>query len=155
MHMRRGLEPSRLASIRDPRRSRVNPIRIHLGPMPEMLRTIVGDLLGRETDLLLVGHSERGQDTLQLAQDDQADVLITQDRSRNDSLCLDRILSAVPMSILTISDDGHTADAVGLVRRPIVLNGGDRSGLAEVIREIADGPDASDAGWERRRPAGR
>ncbi len=108
--------------------------------MPKMLRTIVGDLLGCENDLLVVGQSERGQDTLQMVQDQRADVLITQDRARHANLCLDRILTAAPIAILAISDDGRSADAVGLVRRPVVLNGGDKSGLAEAIREIAESP---------------
>src|SRR5688572_22809794 len=60
MHMRGGREASNLAPTRGSRRSGVNSIRIHLGPMPKMLRTIVGDLLDREKDLLVVGRSERG-----------------------------------------------------------------------------------------------
>jgi len=119
--------------------------------MPKMLRAIVGDLLDREKDLVVVGRSERGQDTLQMVQDEQADVLITQDRARNDNLCLDRILSAAPISILAISDDGRTADAVGLIRRPVILNGGDTSGLAEAVREIAESRRAPIASWEKRR----
>lgn len=121
--------------------------------MPEMLRTIVGDLLGRETDLLVVGRSVRGQDTLKLAQDERADVLITHNRARNDNLCLDRILSAAPISILAISDDGRSADAVGLVRRPVALNGGGKSGLAEAVREIAVNHDTPGANWGTRRPS--
>lgn len=150
--MRWGREASSLALTGGSRRSGVNSIRIHLGPMPKMLRTIVGDLLDCEKDLLVVGQSERGQDTLQMVQDERADVLITQDRARNDNLCLDRILTAAPLAILAISDDGRTADAVGLVRRPVILNGGDRSGLAEAIREIAEGPAVPAADGEKQQP---
>ena len=88
-----------------------------------------------------------------MVRNEQADVLITQDPARNDNNCLDRILSAAPISILAISDDGRTADAVGLVRRPVVLNGGDKSGLAETVREIAKSRAAPVAGSDRRRPS--
>jgi len=114
--------------------------------MPEMLRTIIGDLLGREGDLLVVGGSVKGEDVLRRAQSEHADVLITHERAGDEGRCLDLILSASPISILAISDDGRTADAVDLVRRPVALNGGGESRLADAVREIAEcrnGPGAS------------
>ena len=135
------------------RRSRVNPIRIHLGPMPEMLRTIVGDLLGREQDLLVVGRSREGEDTLRQARDELADVLITHEQDGQDNLCLDQILASTPLSILSISDDGQTADAVDLVRRPVALNGNSASALADAVRVIADYRNLIGPAWQTRRPA--
>ena len=127
----------------------MNPIRIHLGPMPQMLRAIIGDLLGGETDLLVVGRSEQGQDMLRMATEEEADVLITHDRARKDNLCLNRISAAAPLAILAISDDGQTANAVGLSRWPVALNGGGASGLAEAVREIADFGNSLE--WRRQR----
>ena len=135
--MRRGSPPRSLAGLKAAG-SGVNPIRIHLGPMPEMLRTIIGDLLRQETDLVVVGQSGEGQDTLRSAQDERADVLIAHNQPHPDSRCLDTILAATPISILAISGDGRTADAVNLLRRPVALNGGGQSGLADAIRQIAD-----------------
>ena len=137
----------------DSRREGVNPIRIHLGPMPEMLRTIVGDLLGREQDILVVGRSHEGEDTLRKAKDEQADVLITHEQESEHNLCLGQILAATPLSILSISGDGRTADAVDLVRRPVTLNGGSASALADAVRIIADYRNLSGPDWQTRRPA--
>lgn len=131
----------------------MTPIRIHLGPMPEMLRTIIGDLLGGEDDLLVVGRSNEGDDTLAMAKQNEADVLITNDRANQGSLGLDRILAAAPLSILAISDDGRSADAVGLLRTSIALNDDKSSGLTEAVRELAHRCTLPMAGWERRRPA--
>jgi DNA-binding NarL/FixJ family response regulator len=121
--------------------------------MPEMLRTIIGDLLGRERDLLVVGDSAKGDDALRRARADRADVLITHDRESEGNLCLDQVLSASPISILAISDDGRTADAVCLARQPVALNGGSQSRLAEAVREIAEHRNAPGVGWGRQRPA--
>lgn len=131
----------------------VTPIRIHLGPMPAMLRTIIGDLLGHERDLLVVGSSVTGQDVLRRAQDDRADVLITHDRDGDEGRCLERILSSSSLSILAISADGHRADAVDLVRRPVDLDGDRRSRLAEAVREITAHRGQAGEAWGRRRPA--
>jgi DNA-binding NarL/FixJ family response regulator len=121
--------------------------------MPEMLRTIIGDLLGQEADLVVVGQSGEGQDTLRSAQDDQADVLIAHNQPHPDSRCLDTILAVTPISILAISEDGRTADAVNLMRRPVALNGGAQSGLADVIRQIAELRGTAGAGRVQRSPA--
>ena len=120
--------------------------------MPEMLRTIIGDLLGRERDLLVVGASGKGDDALGQARTNEADVLITHDRGSGGSLCLDQILSASPISILAISDDGRTAEAVSLARRPVALNGSSTSRLADAVREIAEHPTEPGAAWGRQRP---
>lgn len=121
--------------------------------MSEMLRAIIGDLLDRETDFVVVGRSGLGQDAFRQAQDDRADVLITHDRGQEDKACLDQILAATPISILAISDDGKAADAVDLVRRPVALGGGGPSGLADAVREIAEYRNEPRAGWGRQRPA--
>lgn len=118
-----------------------------------MLRTIVGDLLGREQDILVVGRSDQGEDTLRRAKDDHADVLITHERDGQEKLCLDQIIAAPPLSILSISNDGRTADAVDLVRRPVTLNGGPTSSLADAVRVIADFRNLKGPDWQIRRPA--
>lgn len=129
-------------------------IRVHLGPMPEMLRTIIGDLLGNETDLVVVGSSAPGEDALRQAQKDDADVLITDYRGRQASSLLDGLLSATPISVLAISNDGQSADAVCLIRRhPVSLGQGGQSRLADTVREIVGQINKRDDGLVRLRPA--
>jgi len=120
--------------------------------MPEMLRTIVGDLLRREPDLVIVGSSDEREDPILKARADHADVLITQDRPGDSVRCIDQILCASPISILAIADDGRSADAVSLVRRPVSLNGGNPSRLPEAVREIADVSAAPVGGHAPQRP---
>lgn len=121
--------------------------------MPEMLGTIIGDLLGVEEDLVIVGRSAEGDDTLALAKQSEADVLITHDRAKPSGAGLERILAAAPISILAISDDGRTADAVGVLRRPIALSGDEASGLAQAVREMADQCSRPITAWGRWRSA--
>ena len=107
--------------------------------MPEMLRTIVADLLSQEPDIVVVSRSNDGKDAIQCARDARADVLITQDRANGVTTCLDAILWHEPLGIVALSTDGQSAAAVSLVRQPISLNGGERSALAAEIRMMAVG----------------
>ena len=119
--------------------------------MPEMLRTIVGDLLRCEPDLIIVGSSDEREDPIHKARASHADVLITRNGLGDTAGCIDQILTASPISILAISDDGRSADAVSLVRRPVSLNGGNPSRLPEAVREIAEHSAASN-GTHAQRP---
>ena len=47
--------------------------------MPEMLRTIMSDLLSQEPDMVIAGGSGRPEDSLPNAREQHADVLVTQD----------------------------------------------------------------------------
>jgi hypothetical protein len=114
----------------------MNPIRIHLGPMPEMLRSIVTDLLGAESDMLIVGRSEAGQGALHDARRGFANVLITQDGEEGDSGCLEAVLSPGPLAVLAVSADGHHAAAVNLVRRSIPLDCESGPALAAAVRSL-------------------
>ena len=107
--------------------------------MPEMLQTIIADLLSQESDIVVVSRSDDGNDALQHARDARADVLITQDRANGVTSCLDAILWHEPLGIVALSADGQSAAAVSLVRQPISLNGGERSALAAEIRTMAVG----------------
>lgn len=130
----------------------MNPIRIHLGSMPEMLRAIITDLLHQDPDIVVVGRSGHGEDELKCARERWADVLITQDRRHDGNLSLDTILSAPPICIFAISDDGRTADAVNLVRRPVALNENLPSAFADAVRQTAEHLKGPRAGWSRQRP---
>lgn len=128
----------------------MNPIRVHLGPMPEMLRTIMGDLLSQEPDMIIAGESGRHEDPLPNAREQRADVLITQDGARHgDGSCLDLVLAEPPLGIFAVSADGHSAAGVTLVRRRIAVESAGRSTLAEAIRhmaaELGAAPDESKA----------
>ena len=115
----------------------MNPIRIHLGSMPEMLRAIITDLLHQDPAIVVVGRSSQGEDELQCAREEWADVLITQDRRHDGNVFLDALLSAPPICIFAISDDGRSADAVNLFRQPVALNERRPSALANAVRQIA------------------
>jgi chemotaxis response regulator CheB len=127
----------------------VSPIRIHLGSMPEMLRAIITDLLHQDPDIVVVGRSRQGDDELECAREEWADVLITQDRRHDGNVLLDTLLKAPPICIFAISDDGRTADAVNLVRRPIALNDTLPSAFANAVRQIAGNLKEPRAGWDR------
>jgi hypothetical protein len=115
----------------------VNPIRVHLGPMPPMLRMIVGDLLGREPDIVIAGSSARDGDCLREARDEQAEIVIAQDVQHGGSTCLDLILAEPPLGVLAVAPDGHSAAGVTLARQPITLETGSPSILADAIRTMA------------------
>jgi hypothetical protein len=116
----------------------MNPIRVHLGSMPEMLRTIMSDLLEQEEDMVIAGDSPGREESLPNARQQHADVLVTQD-SANQAVgsCLDLVLAAPPLGIFAVSEDGHSASGVTLVRRPIPLESDGRSTFAEAIRRMA------------------
>jgi chemotaxis response regulator CheB len=122
----------------------MNPIRVHLGPMPEMMRTIMSDLLRQEPDMVIAGESTQYEDPLPNAREQQADVLVTQDGAQQgDGSCLDLVLAEPPLGIFAVSADGHSAAGVTLVRRPIPVESGGRSMLAEAIRRMAAELDAA------------
>ena len=113
----------------------MNPIRIHLGPMPGMLCTIIDDLLSREADIVVVGRSSEREDALAQARDEQAHVVITEDSSQSGT-CLHAILSGPPLSIFALAPDGLGAAAINLSRRQIRLDG-EAETLASAIRQLA------------------
>ncbi len=116
----------------------MNPIRVHLGPMPEMLRTIMSDLLSQEPDMVIAGESGRHEDSLPNAREQHADILVTQDNLRqSDTSCLALVLADPPLGIFAVSADGHSAAGVTLVRRRISVESQGRSMLAAAIRRMA------------------
>jgi hypothetical protein len=112
----------------------VNPIRIHLGPMPGMLSTIIDDLLSSERDIVVVGRSSAREDALLRAREDQADIVITED-SNLGSTCLNAILSDPPLRIFALASDGLAAAAIDLTRRKVRLDD-DKTTLANAIRQL-------------------
>lgn len=113
----------------------MNPIRIHLGPMPGMLCTIIDDLLARESDIVVVGRSSEREDALARARELQADVVITEDTNQGGT-CLGSILTGPPLSIFALAPDGLRAAAIDLSRRQIRLDG-EAATLANAIRQLA------------------
>lgn len=116
----------------------VEPIRVHLGPMPEMLSTIIGDLLRKEPDIVVIGRSGDDQNALHSALDEHADVLIVQDRPKGAGNCLETILSGTPLGIFALSADGRNAAAVNLVRHEFELESDRPSALASAVRTMAE-----------------
>ena len=119
--------------------------------MPAMLRTIVGDLLRQEPDMLLVAHPGGGQDAIRTAREQSADILITQDGADDPGDCLETILRGDGLAICALSADGRSASAINLARRPIAFDD-DRFVLADAVRRIVEGLRADGAGTD---PFGR
>jgi DNA-binding NarL/FixJ family response regulator len=115
----------------------VGPIRVHFGPMPEMLRSIISDLLSHEPDIAIVGHSSQQDECLNAARKEHAAIIVAQDAEDAGSTCLDLILAEAPLAVLALSADGHSAARVSLVRRPITLDSESPSVLANAIRRVA------------------
>ncbi|HEU4651786.1 MAG TPA: hypothetical protein VFS49_10265 [Croceibacterium sp.] len=115
----------------------MSPIRVHLGPMPEMLRTIIGDVLHREEDIVITSESARHEHCLREARGRHADVVVTQDRPAGGDDCLDQILARPPLAVFVVSPDGRSADGISLARRPIALGAESPAVLAEAIRRMA------------------
>lgn len=105
--------------------------------MPEMLRTIIEDLLSLESDILVVGRSNRQDGVLREARDEGADMLITQSGPEAGDQSLEAILSAAPVKIFAIDLDGRQAAVVDLTRRAIALEGDRQTVLGQAIREAA------------------
>lgn len=115
----------------------MDPIRVHFGPMPEMLRTIIHDLLADESDILIVGRSAQPDDCLREARAGHAAVIVAQESAHDGRSCLDLILAEPPLGILEVSRDGRSAAGMSLVREPIQLDAGKPSGLVGSIRRLA------------------
>ena len=105
--------------------------------MPEMLRTIVEDLLSLEEDIVVVGCSEHRGGVLQEARAEGADMLITQSGQESKDASLDAILSAAPVKIFAIGADGREAAVVDLTRCAVTIEGDGHTLLGQAIRETA------------------
>jgi len=115
----------------------MSPVRIHLGPMPEMLRTIVTDLLRGEDDMTIVGSSNDGAGALFDARNAGADVFITEQSAGEGHGCLQAILAPRPLAIFALSSDGTTAAAVSLVAQSTPLGLDSGQALATAVRDLA------------------
>jgi hypothetical protein len=115
----------------------MDPIRVHLGEMPQMLRAMIKDLLADENDIAIVGNSYAGEDSILMANADQADMLIAQEPASANQYCLSAVIDSVPSTILAISSSGSGGTAINLMRRQILLDGSETPGLANAIRDAA------------------
>src|SRR5690349_16662595 len=97
-------------------------IRVLIGPMPQMLRAIIDELLAHEPDLVIVGSSNDPHLALRDAREVGADVLITQSAELGQETCLEAVTAGPPFSILAIDTSGHEAAVTKVVRRPIGLS---------------------------------
>lgn len=111
-------------------------IRVLIGPMPQMLRAIIEELLSHEPDLAIVGSSTDPSLALRDAREVRADILITQSAELGQETCLEAVAAGPPFSILAIDRSGQEAAVTKVVRRPIGLSESN-SGIAAAIRHIA------------------
>lgn len=117
----------------------MSSIRVHLGPMPRMLRVMIHDLLSAEPDMTIVGHSYAPRDGLPAASALGADILIAQERPAVPDEWTAAVLSGSPAAILSVARDGRSGTSVNLIRQPICLNGGGVS-LPDAVRRLLDRP---------------
>ena len=114
----------------------MKPIRVHLGLMPPMLRSMLTDLLHGEPDIMIVGNSYAGDEALRAASDDEADLLVAQEEMSAGDPCLSAIIAARPQTVFAISTQGDEGTSVNLVRRRVSLGGPDKLMFADTIRQI-------------------
>lgn len=115
----------------------MSPIRVHLGPMPEMLRTFIEDLLSVDRGIVVVGHSDEQNQVFQHAREQGADMLIAQVGGNVGHSSIDTVLSAAPVKIFAIRPDGKNAEVVNLTRHAVALDSERQAVLGEAIRQAA------------------
>ena len=102
-----------------------------------MLRAIIDDLLAREPDFVVVGSSGSGDDPLQQARENGADMLITEDGSDAGSTSLHAVMCGPPINIFAIAADGRDASAISLVRKDVRFDPNKQATFADAIRRVA------------------
>ncbi len=113
----------------------MNPIRVHLGPMPEMLRAIIGDLLAAEPDVEIVGIGDHENPSLAAARANGANILLSTLPSDTNDPSLAAVVEAQPLTVLALTPDGKACMAITLNRRELPFGGDSMAGLLKAIRE--------------------
>lgn len=128
-----------------------DPIRVLLGPMPDLLREMLEDLLSCESDMVVLGQSETGTAALTSACEARADMLIIQSRADGNAGLLNSIVDGSPFSIFAISPTGEHATAVRFVHEDVVFDSSSGTTLAAAIRRVArrqmSPPASGEARW--------
>jgi chemotaxis response regulator CheB len=117
----------------------VSTIRILLGHMPALLASIVDGLVSSEDDLEIVGRHVPRRSIFHEARRVRADVIVLQQREGSDwDDPLDNLLTAPPITVLTISKGGLGGELHRLVRERITFDAV-TGGLVTAIRVAARG----------------
>lgn len=128
-----------------------DPIRVLLGPMPDLLREMLEDLLSCESDIVVLGQSETGTGTLTSACEANADMLIVQSEPDGKEALLNSIVEGPPFSIFAISETGEHAKTVRFVHEDIVFDSSSGTTFAAAIRRAARSqvsrPEPGQARW--------
>jgi len=128
-----------------------DPIRVLLGPMPDLLREMLEDLLSCESDMVVLGQSETGTAALTNACDPSVDMLIMQSETDGKDGLLNSLVEATPFSIFAISPTGEHATAVRLVHEDVAFDASSGTAFAAAIRRVArghiSGPSPGEARW--------
>jgi DNA-binding NarL/FixJ family response regulator len=129
-----------------------DPIRVLLGPMPDLLREMLEDLLSCESDMVVLGQSETATAALTSACEANADMLIMQSEPHEKQGLINSIVEGPPFSIFAISATGEHATAVRFVHEDVVFDASSRSTFAAAIRRVARSQVSSTAPGEARWP---
>jgi DNA-binding NarL/FixJ family response regulator len=121
-------------------------IRVLLGPMPDLLRDMIKDLLSSEKDMVVLGNSETPGMALITACSEQADMLIVQAGEDGECGLLDELVRSSPFSIFAISASGTDATAINLIHQDVVFDASSRTAFAAAIRSVARPPDCGPEG---------
>ena len=119
------------------RASNRDRIRVLLGPMPDLLREMIEDLLSCESDMIVLDRSDNAAGALATACNAPADLLIMQAGEDRESGLLDAIIQAPPFSIFAISPSGEDATAINFVHEAVAFDPSSRTAFAGAIRRIA------------------
>lgn len=107
-------------------------IRVHLGQMPPMLRSMISDLLDGEADLAVVGNSHGTEAALAAARADRARVILTMRDTIDPSIT--PLLATEPLTVLAFEPDGQAVIAMTVQRRRIPMRGGFKD-VARILRK--------------------
>jgi DNA-binding NarL/FixJ family response regulator len=113
----------------------MGPIRVHIGSMPPMLRSIITDLLAAERDVEIVGTGHRESLSVAAVRTEGANILITTESSKGTDPSLAAIIDAQPLTVLVLRPERESCVAVTLTRRELPLDGKNMTDLAEALRE--------------------
>jgi hypothetical protein len=113
----------------------MSPIRVHLGPMPDMLRSLITDMLSAARDVEIVGMGDLESPSLAAARAEGANILITSQPCNATDPSLAAVVDAQPLTVLVLRPERKSCVAVTLTHRELPLDGKNIAGLAETLRE--------------------
>ena len=111
----------------------MDPVRVHLGPMPPLWRAMIEELIGGEEDIVVVGSSDPGTPALVAARIGKAEILLPGEPGASSDRSLSAVVNSEPLVILSVKEGGESCVVISLKHRETPLEG---LSLAEVFRSL-------------------